>query len=138
MSATHRFYISLICKKGNQLTALLYYYMRYTAFYLADNDRYLIYSLSSLDLLRYYVKSGLAMREFVPPDWVIRSRMLPLDKQYVYKVAHIDLERWHFTERVWVNPDYAEIQRICDENIAKFPHMFTSTQDSLGATLKEK
>lgn len=112
--------------------------MRYTAFYLADNDRYLIYSLSSLDLLRYYVKSGLAMRDFVPPSWVIRSRMLPLDKQYVYKSAHVDLERWHFTERVWVSPDYAEIQRICDENVAKFPHMFTRTQDSLGATLKEK
>lgn len=120
------------------MTALLYYYMRYTAFYLADNDRYLIYSLSSLDLLRYYVKSGLAMRDIVPTHWVIRSRMLPLDKQYMYQVSHVDLEQWHLTERVWVNPDYAEIQRICDESLAKFPRLYASTQDSLGATLKEK
>lgn len=120
------------------MTALLYYYSMYTAFYFTPQTRRLIYTLSNLDLLRYYVKSGLAMRDLVPPRWVIRSRMLPLHKQYVYQAAHVDLERWHLTERVWVNPDYAEIQRICEEQLAAFPHNYSSDQDSLGATLKEK
>lgn len=117
------------------MSYLLWYYMQYAVYLTHSGRRHYFTQSHTLDGLRMKVLKSFMYPGFVPPHWTVRSRMLPLHKQPVYRKAYFDLEIWEFDKRVWVSPDYDEIQRICFEEIRT---LYADHQDfdSLGSNLK--